>query len=209
MACVYRHIRIDKNVPFYIGAAKTLKRAYSRRSRNKKWVEVASMTDIEVDILFDNISIEDAYMKEKEFIALYGRQDLHGGTLVNMTDGGVGSCGAIVSESSKKKKSEKMKNIPRPWQLNKPTWSKGVKFSEEYKEKLRKPHGSIRMTDKRRLCDKSKQKAIVASSLDGSIIREYESVTQASAHLNIDISSICRVANGTYKSSKGFIFKYK
>ena len=36
MAILYRHIRLDKNVPFYIGIGKDIKRAYSKSNRNKK-----------------------------------------------------------------------------------------------------------------------------------------------------------------------------
>ena len=40
MAYVYRHIRLDKNQPFYIGVGKNdndLKRAFSKCNRNSYW----------------------------------------------------------------------------------------------------------------------------------------------------------------------------
>jgi hypothetical protein len=91
MPVVYRHIRLDKNEPFYIGIGLTEKRAYDKRGRNKLWKNIVSKTNYEIDILFDNLSWDDACLKEKEFIYLYGRKDLGTGILVNMTDGGDGN----------------------------------------------------------------------------------------------------------------------
>ena len=91
MAYVYRHIRLDKNEPFYIGIGKddTYKRAYqsSKTKRSDFWHNIASK-GYEVEILIDNLTWEQACEKEKEFISIYGRRDLGQGTLVNLTNGG-------------------------------------------------------------------------------------------------------------------------
>ena len=75
MAYVYRHIRLDKNEPFYIGVGSddVYKRANDTKGRNKIWYDITKKTDYEVEILFDNISWEDALSKEIEFIDLYKR----------------------------------------------------------------------------------------------------------------------------------------
>ena len=110
MAYVYRHIRLDKNEPFYIGIATHIKRAYERNQRkNKIWKSIVNKTDYEVEILFDDISREKALEKEIELIALYGRIDKKTGTLSNLTDGGEGFQGI---------------------------WNKGRKASEETKRKM-------------------------------------------------------------------------
>jgi hypothetical protein len=94
MAYVYRHIRLDKNVPFYIGISKKddagFKRAYSacNSKRNKIWMAIASKTSYEVEILFYDIDIEFAKKKEIELIALYGRICCNTGTLANIGGGG-------------------------------------------------------------------------------------------------------------------------
>ena len=87
---VYRHIRLDKNEPFYIGIGTDVgyKRAYSKHSRNKYWDRVVGKTKYEVEILLDNLTKEEAKQKEIEFIALYGKKLNKTGTLVNITDGG-------------------------------------------------------------------------------------------------------------------------
>lgn len=102
MAYVYRHIRLDKNEPFYIGIGSdnTYKRAYKTKGRSKYWENI-SINGYEVEILMDNITWEDACKKEVEFISMYGRKDLGQGTLVNLTNGGDGSPGVIVSEKTR------------------------------------------------------------------------------------------------------------
>jgi hypothetical protein len=106
MAYVYRHIRLDKNEVFYVGIGSDTDenyiRAYSKHQRNRHWNYV-SKNGYNVEILFDNLSWEDACEKEKEFIKLYGRKDLKEGTLVNKTNGGEGSLGIITSEETRKK----------------------------------------------------------------------------------------------------------
>lgn len=77
MAYLYRHIRLDKNEPFYIGIGSdcNFQRAYDKNSRNKYWNNI-SANGYEVEILINDISWEEACIKEKEFISLYGRKDL-------------------------------------------------------------------------------------------------------------------------------------
>ncbi len=91
MAYVYRHIRLDKNEPFYIGICKHddpyFKRAGSK-TRNSIWKKIVSKTDYEVEILFSNIDIDFAKNKEIEFIDLYGRICCGTGTLANIGGGG-------------------------------------------------------------------------------------------------------------------------
>jgi hypothetical protein len=103
---VYRHIRKDKNVPFYIGIGKNIKRAYekNKKRRSKFWINITNKTDYDVEILFENISCDFAKEKEKEFIKLYGRIDNNTGSLCNMTDGGDGVLNQYQSEKTRKKR---------------------------------------------------------------------------------------------------------
>jgi hypothetical protein len=91
MAYVYRHIRVDKNEPFYIGISKRKRRAADISDRNNKiWRRIVAKTDYEVEVLFDDLTWDEAKEKEREFIGLYGRIDLGTGILANMTNGGDG-----------------------------------------------------------------------------------------------------------------------
>jgi hypothetical protein len=125
MAYVYRHIRLDKNEPFYIGIGSDsdgkYKRAKSKDGRNNHWHNIIACTDYKVQILFDDLTWEDAIKKEIELVALYGRRDLGLGTLVNLTNGGDGSVGCKPNEDTKQKISDK---------------NKGKKASEETRKKM-------------------------------------------------------------------------
>jgi len=105
MAYVYRHIKLDKNEVFYVGIGSDEKyeRSKTSKNRNLHWHNITKKTPYEVEIILDNLTWEEACEKEKEFIRLYGRRDLKEGTLVNMTDGGEGAFGILVSEETKQK----------------------------------------------------------------------------------------------------------
>jgi hypothetical protein len=108
MAYVYKHIRKDTNEVFYVGIGTDNKGKYSRAHslrRNGFWHVIRNKTDYSVEILFDNLTWEEACVKEKELIKEHGRKDLGLGTLCNLTDGGEGAVGVIVSDETKKKMS--------------------------------------------------------------------------------------------------------
>jgi hypothetical protein len=107
MAYVYRHIRLDKKEPFYIGVGKNdgdgeYRRAYDSDHRSNFWKKVVSKTEYEVQILVADLTWAQACEKEKEFISLYGRLNIGTGTLVNMTAGGEGFVSPHLDESRKK-----------------------------------------------------------------------------------------------------------
>lgn len=103
MAYVYRHIRLDTNQPFYIGIGsdRNYSRSYTKKRRNQFWRNVAEKTEFVVEIILDDLSWEEACLKEIEFILLYGRRDIGTGILVNMTNGGDGALGRIPYKRTK------------------------------------------------------------------------------------------------------------
>ena len=77
MAQVYRHIRLDKNEPFYIGITDNNKyRKSEKKGRNVIWKNIVNKTNYTIEILLDNLSYKEAIEKEIEFIKLYGRIDI-------------------------------------------------------------------------------------------------------------------------------------
>lgn len=102
MPILYRHIRTDKQQVFYIGIGENESRAYDKKNRTRVWKNTANK-GYETEILFEDLTWEQATEKEKEFIALYGRKDLGLGTLVNLTDGGEGTIGYKHTEEAKEK----------------------------------------------------------------------------------------------------------
>lgn len=134
MAYVYRHIRLDKNEPFYIGIGtdSNYQRAYSKHSRNIFWKRVVGITNYEVEILMDNLTKEEAKHKEIEFINLYGKKINKTGILVNITDGGEGAAGYQHTEEAKRKisNSSKLRDYSK--------YDKSYMQTEEYKNKISK-----------------------------------------------------------------------
>lgn len=95
MSYVYIHTRLDTNEIFYIGISSNnnngkYTRAFSQKRRGKFWKDLTKNILYKVDIIFDNLTWEDACSKEIELINKYGRRDLSLGTLVNLTNGGDG-----------------------------------------------------------------------------------------------------------------------
>jgi len=151
MAYLYRHIRLDKNEPFYvgIGSDNDYKRAYNKKGRSYSWKDIAYKVPYKVEIMLDNLIWDDACIKETEFIALYGRVDLGKGTLVNMTNGGDGQFGRKINEqtrdkmrkpkSNKSKHNMKLSHINRDYLYlkNKAGAKKGIKKSEKHIQSLK------------------------------------------------------------------------
>lgn len=138
MAYVYRHVRLDKNVPFYIGIGKLKNRAYSNLNRNNHWKRIVEKTDYRVDILFDDLRYDEAKEKEIEFISLYGRSDSGAGTLCNLTDGGEGCLGMVHTEEARKKMGapNKGKIISKEHREAISMHHNGKKHSTEWKEMM-------------------------------------------------------------------------
>lgn len=144
---LYRHLRTDisPSIPFYIGIGKKrsnsvsvkdeYKRAYSSQDsrRSQFWFNVFNKCHkkIEIEVLFESQSSEEIKQKEKEFIALYGRNDLGMGPLVNHTNGGDGLSGYVWPEHRKIKMSQRLKGN---------TINVGRKHSPETKAKLSARH---------------------------------------------------------------------
>src|SRR6478735_8461687 len=100
MAYVYRHIRLDKNQPFYIGIGNddNYARANTIKGRNLHWKRIVDKTNYDIEILIDGISWELACQKEIEFISIYKRVK-DGGTLCNITLGGEGKLGVAPTNA--------------------------------------------------------------------------------------------------------------
>ena len=112
---VYRHIRVDKNEPFYIGigtkSEQDLKYGYYGRASakhidNNIWLKIIAKTEWRWEILLESDDRNFIYEKEKEFILLYGRKFDNSGTLANLTLGGEENRGYKHSEEAKRKISE-------------------------------------------------------------------------------------------------------
>lgn len=227
MAYVYRHIRLDTNQVFYIGIGSSpyYKRAVSKRDRNKYWKRIVNKTDYKVEILFDEISIEEARKKEIEFIALYGRHNLGLGTLCNLTDGGEGNFGLIISEETRHKMSKSqignkkylLRTTPQEEINNKiGLANKGKTRTQEFKQKISNyfkeyghPCTGTKFSQERK--DKiraSKQKfEVVQKDLEGNIIKIWES-TKSVKQGGFYQASVWKCCHKLQQKHKGFNWEF-
>ena len=206
MAYLYRHIRLDKSKPFYIGIGSdtNYKRAYSLRNRNKYWKNIVNKTEYKVQILLDDLSWEEACEKEKEFIELYKR-NCDGGILCNITLGGEGVYGLKHSQKSKE-----LMSVQR----------KGRRLSEENKRGRSKrmkgvnnPNYGRSISDEQKkiiaLAQKGRKKSIEEKEAIYSKIRKkvldettnivYSSITEAANYFNVNITTMSRWTKNTNK----------
>jgi group I intron endonuclease len=100
---IYAHINPLFNKIFYIGKGSD-KRAWDKRGRSEYWNNTVKKYGYIIDILEEGLSEEEAFEKEKWYIKRIGRENL-----VNMTDGGEGASGVIITDETKLKMSESKK----------------------------------------------------------------------------------------------------
>lgn len=189
---VYRHIRVDTGMPFYIGIGTrqrghSLKsiysRAYATTRRGDYWYKITKKTDYQVEIIYECDTVTEVKNKEVEFIAIYGRKD-NGGILCNMTDGGDGlnmSTSAVLKRKATIKKSGR---------------------EDEYKDKLIQRLKTITP-----LANEAKKVKVYVYDLLGTFIREMSSVKECASFFGY---SRCMVRESitAKRSSKKYIFSY-
>lgn len=102
---VYLHTRLDTNQVFYvgIGSSENYKRAFQKQKRSEYWGRIAKKYGFSVTIVLDELTWKEAGSWEKYLIDLYGRNQLNKGPLCNMTDGGDGTIGRIMSDKERKR----------------------------------------------------------------------------------------------------------
>jgi hypothetical protein len=148
----YAYLRIN-GTPYYVGKGEK-SRAYNKNHNN-----VYVPPKERIIFLKKNILEEEAFKHEIYMISVFGRKDLGTGILHNRTNGGDGSSGRIVTESQKKKQSEKMKGRKGPviseegrkklsqiMRGNK----RGKPHTQETKDKISKAHKGKKLTKEHR-----------------------------------------------------------
>lgn len=221
----YRHIRLDKNEPFYIGIGvkrnqeftsleTEYRRAFDSYYRSKFWKAIYNKSTISVEILFESDDYEEIKKKEQEFISLYGRKNLGKGTLVNLTDGGDGSLGWKPSETTRQKISQsrigkKYTNGRRSANLGM-TGEKsavfGIKHSPEVRLKISKA-----VTGKNLGGSNPSARPVIQYDLQNNFICEFETATKAALAVisKSTVGNILHCCKGEQKTAYGFIWKYK
>lgn len=113
---VYLHRKASDGEVFYVGKGTLRKmksvvyhRANEIKQRSKLWKRIKRKHGLIVEIHSSCRTHESAMTLESFLIKKYGRIDIGTGSLSNMTDGGDGSLGSIISDSTKEKLSKRFK----------------------------------------------------------------------------------------------------
>jgi hypothetical protein len=172
---LYRHIRLDTNLPFYIGIGSDsgYKRANSKHNRNRYWKNTVKKINYRVDIMLDDLTWEEACKKEIEFIKFYKTHNIK---LVNLTMGGEGlfkPIDEIIKKISDSKKGVKNPMFGKTWSeekrqymsqrmkgLNNPNYAKTI--SDEQKNIISKSQkGRVKSEEeKEKIYSKTRKKVI-------------------------------------------------
>ena len=226
MAYLYRHIRLDKNEPFYIGIGSDLhyNRAYDLKNnrRNYIWNKVIQKTNIEVEIMLDNLTWDQVCEKEVEFIKFYGRIDKKNGILSNLTDGGDGSLGVIISSERRKMMSKRFSGEGNPMfgkknsqesieksrlkNIGRIAWNKGKVGIYSENSLIKMSESKIGKTTwnkgKKRVNGISNAKLVI--NLENGIF--YESCKEAALTYNKKHSTLKSKLNGWNSNNSSFIY---
>ena len=111
---VYMYLRED-GTPYYVGKGKG-NRAYKK---HRSGMRVKVPPKDRIILALKNLTEQQAFDNEREFIKWYGRKDNNTGILRNLTNGGEGPSGFILSEETKRKIGEASKG--------RIAWNKGKK----------------------------------------------------------------------------------
>lgn len=202
---VYQHRRLDNGNVFYVGIGSdpSFKRAYNKVSRTKYWKNIANK-GYSVEIIHMGLDWNNACEIEQKTIQSYGRIDIGTGILVNMTNGGEGALGAVMSNDAKLKIS--IASIGN---------KKGAgKRTQEFREKLRLIATGRSHTMETRVKMSQNKKGVttwnataISAFQNERFVGCFKSIESASVALKCDSSLIRKVLIGERNHTGGFTFK--
>lgn len=221
---VYLH-KTQLGLPFYIGigtkqygdhqtTSTKYARAYSKTGRTQFWNKIVKKYGIQIEILVESNNYD--YIKSQEifFISKFGRRDKKEGTLCNLTNGGEGATGRILSDSSRKKMSE-------TWKIKYLTGNSPFCNPEHYKNLSNKMKGNSHAKGRKLTGEQKKNlyekrieklsKRVIQESIEGNFIKEWYTTVDAANFYSITYKAIWKACKNYHKKakSKGFLWRFK
>lgn len=225
---LYRHIRLDKNEPFYIGIGTkelgrenlkdtcSYRRAYEKKGRGDIWNKISRKSEYEVEILLESSDYQFLKDREIEFIKLYGRKDLRTGTLANLTDGGDGTIGIIwAPETILKREQSKRQTINKRGYFHPPESREAIRKSLVDRPCLRETRNIISKKAKERgiggikKAIDSRKREVEMYDRQGNLVKIFGSIFEAGEQMKINYKNIQSVCSGRRKTAGNFKWKYK
>lgn len=161
------------------------------------------------NILFTDLTKEEAIQKEIELITLYKANVCRWGKEAmgyNMTDGGEGHSGFKHSKLARQKMSEAAKHrCTDEWRKQRSILMKG-RFVGEKSSNYGK---EISEETRRKISNTRSRKPVVQLTLDGDFIASFDGILDAEKQTNIHQSEIGKCCQGKVKSAGGFLWVYK
>lgn len=214
--CLYVHRKKTDNSVFYVGIGN--KYRPKAKDRNNLWKKISDKYGYKVEVIMTGLSLEKAVLLEKELISYYGRKNNNTGVLANLTDGGEGQVGRVVSEKTRTKiRESKVANGMKGGYnvVDKSTGIKyhslrnacielGLKEGTVYPQlngkRKRSKWNNLYYEDKER--NKTKTDARSRRVVDLENNKSYKSIKEAANCLNVNIGTLSQHLNGfRYKES--------
>lgn len=209
--CLYVHTNLINNKK-YIGITSQVpeKRwlggyGYDRRLRFGRAIKKYGWNSFKHEILYCGLNEEEANRLERELIKEWKTQDPAYG--YNMTDGGGGVSGFVITEETRRKMSEAKRGANHP--------NFGKHLSPETKRKIGEVHkgnkyslGLVRSPETRQKMSEGKMKPVAAYLDDGTLVKTYRSALDAGEELGINRKNISLCCKGARKHAGGYCWRF-
>lgn len=209
---VYRHIRLDTGVPFYVG--KGLKnRAFDLIKRNKYHLNIQAKTEVKIEIVKEFYTELEAFIFEKSLIKLYKSL---GYCKANLQDGGRGgSKGRIISAETREKLSKAALGSKRTLETRKKmgSWQRGRGNNMYGKSPSQETRKKLKEAAQNRIwSNESKRKISLNTSMSKTVHcnhskREWNSCADAARDLNLNYNTLRARLNGSLLNNTTLIYK--
>ena len=217
----------EKDIVRYIGKSKSPKRRYSQHLSNAKlgkpsnihlyrWIAKLLRHGLKPELII----IEECFNSEWKEREKFWINEFGLSNLLNVSEGG----NEPPDNTGYRWTEEQKLNHPSHLRKGKPQWvdtthpmlgkehpSKGQKRSKEFCELMKKQRLENNGMKGKKLSKEHLEKIskpIALIDKNGSIIKEYASIVEASRELALVRKSITKVCDKEYKQTKGYIFKY-